>query len=240
MKSLTLHISRFNPESDAHSHIQKIENIICNPIDTVLDVLLKVKDNIDSSLAFRYSCKCTICGSCGMRINQKAMLACETRICDVEMDGVVRIEPLENFTVIKDLVVDIEPVINRLQLIVPWMLRDHKIPLPEKEFIIKPDEKNSIAEKLDRCNLCCVCHSDCETVETDKSFVGPISMAKALKLILDPRDSIAEARLRQLVALGLLKHPDECKALCPKNIDITKDIIIPLKKKAALKGLNFS
>jgi len=237
MKSIGLKITRFNPEINESPYIQTFNNIQYVPTDTVLDVLLRIKNDIDSSLTFRYSCKCTICGSCAMCINDINALACETKIVNVERDGIVKISPLKNFPVIKDLVANIEPLIENLKKISPWLIRDHTKPLPQKEYIIKPGEINILLKAIDRCIICGICSSIQDFNLKSKSTVDQIAMLKTMKFLLDPRDSISKARIMQLVELGLLKHPEECKAVCPKGIDISNDIIKALQKEAKELGV---
>jgi succinate dehydrogenase/fumarate reductase iron-sulfur protein len=237
MNAINVEIARFDPETHDEKYVDTFEDIEYSPKNTILDILLKIKDTMDPSLAFRFSCACTICGSCAVRVNGQAKLACETKIVDVQEKGLLKIEPLQNFEVIKDLIVDIEPIIEKLKKIMPWLIRDHKEPMPEREFIIKPDEFSPTQEVLDRCTLCGVCYSDCEMECEDHSFIGMISLVKSLKFILDPRDAIAGARLQQLVEMGLLKHPEECGALCPKGVDFSRHVLGPLRTRAEEAGL---
>lgn len=237
MTEIALEISRFNPETDEFPYFQRFMNVEYSDTDTVLDILLKVKQTIEPALTFRYSCACTICGSCAMTINDKARFACESKINDVQIDGFLKIEPLPFFTVIKDLVVDIEPLVENLKLILPWMVRDHSKPLPEKEYIIKPGEINKTLEMMDRCNLCGVCNSYFETSEKERPVVGLASVVKTLKFLLDPRDSVDDFRLIQLIELGLLRYPNKIKIECPKGIDLSNDVICFLKDRAINKGL---
>ena len=237
MKKATVTVFRFNPEIDESPYFQTFENMKYEETDTVLDVLLSIRAFADTTLSFRYSCQCTICGSCAMRINGLSKLVCETKIDDIVKDGEIKIEPLQAFTVIKDLVVDIESLIKELSIFTPWLIRDHSKPVPSVEYIIKPEEIDPLLEKLDRCIICGICQAASDANSTDRSIVGLVSMVKSLKYILHPLDAMTGARLRQLAEIGLIKHPDECGAVCPKGIDMTQDVLKPLKKKAGEMGL---
>jgi len=237
MKNIRLNITRFNPEIDESQYIETLDNVPFDSTETVIDVLLRIRDNIDPSIAFRYSCKCTICGSCAMCINDLSRLACETKIIDVEKDGEVSIAPLKNFPVIKDLVANIEPMIESLKKITPWLIRDYTKPLPQKEFVIKPEEISQTLQRIDRCIICGICSSRQGYNSISKSSIDPIAMVKNMKYVLDPRDSISEARIIQLVELGLLKQAEECTDYCPKGIDFTNDITKTLKKNAKEIGI---
>src|SRR3972149_11400924 len=114
-KNVTLRIQRFNKEIDAKPHFKNYK-IEIKGGETVLDTLIKIKETIDGTLTFRRSCRSAICGSCAVRINGKAMLACNTQVKDIATDGdTILIEPLKHFNLIRDLVVDLEPFIEGLK-----------------------------------------------------------------------------------------------------------------------------
>jgi succinate dehydrogenase/fumarate reductase iron-sulfur protein len=161
-----------------------------------------------------------------MCINGKSRLACETKIEDVNQNGLVEIQPLRHFSIIKDLVSDIEPMITSLTKVVPWLIRDHKT-IPEKEYVIQPSQLTSSLQMLDRCILCGICHSD--GLDKDESLISPAALVKAFKLMQDPRD-IAAFRIKQLIELGILAHPDKWNVTCPKGIDLDNDVLLPFKK----------
>ena len=230
MKTINVRVCRYNPETDSSSFFQEFNDIEWDKDESVLDLLLALKNNYDPSITFRYSCKCTICGSCAMQINGEAKHACVTKISSLTDGAVITIEPLKNFQVIKDLVVDLEPIIAGLKAVTPWLVRDHAN-LPDKEYIIEPDKISDTLHLLDKCTICGICHSDSAALENDLSLVTPIVMVKTRKFMLDPRDTLRDSRIKQLTELGLLQHPTEWNTICPKGIDLASDVVIPLQKK---------
>jgi succinate dehydrogenase/fumarate reductase iron-sulfur protein len=230
MNTINVKVCRFNPETDTSPFLQEYNNVEYAQDDgSVLDLLLALKDNYDPSLTFRYSCKCTICGSCAMLINGVAKHACVTKVSSLKEDGIITIEPLKNFPVIKDLVVDLEPIIAGLRAVTPWLVKD-QANLPEKEYIIEPDKISDTLQLLDKCTICGICHSDSTALAEDLSLITPVAMVKTHKFLLDPRDTLRDARVKQLAELGLLKHSDEWNTTCPKGIDLSSDVVLPLKK----------
>lgn len=174
--------------------------------DTILYCLNKIRDENDSTLTFRHSCKSAMCGSCSVLINNKPMLACKTKIHDINFKDEILIEPLKNYPVIKDLVVDYENFWKRIKAIRPWLVKGNK------ELM---DEKIN-----DNCILCSCCDASCDVVPADSSFVGPAAIVSSYRFIQDPRDNKRNERLKMLVSLGLWKcaHAYECIDICPKGI----------------------
>ena len=113
---VTLNVKRFNPESDDQVNIYQEYKLEVEDYFTVLDALIKVREEVDGSLSLRCSCRASICGSCSMRVNGHAKLACKTKITDVSTEGKpVTIEPMGNMPVIKDLVTDMKPFLEDIQ-----------------------------------------------------------------------------------------------------------------------------
>ena len=103
----------------------------------MLDALIKVREEVDGSLALRCSCRAAICGSCSMRVNGHAKLACNTKIADVSpVDHKVTVEPMGNLPVVKDLVSDMKPFWDRVRAVQPWL--QPKGPEPEEEYVARP------------------------------------------------------------------------------------------------------
>lgn len=232
MKTLQTNIFRFNPLVDSEPYQQAYGEIEYQAADNVLDLILKINETIDSTLTFRYSCESTICGCCAMHINGKARLACDVKVAELAEEGCLTIEPLNNFAVIKDLVVDIDPMLADISSVTPWLVTSQKEPLPDQEFVIEPELLNETLKLLDQCILCGICHADSGDLEPNTATLSPVALVKSLKLINDPRDTQAVSRLNHLVDLGLFNHPDKSAALCPKGINLTADVIEPLKKTA--------
>jgi len=230
-KKLTFKIQRFNKETDAKPYFKNYK-IEASSGDTVLDSLIKIKETIDGTLTFRRSCRSAICGSCAIRINGKAMLACNTQVKDVVSNGIIQIEPLKHFNLIKDLVVDLDPFIENLKKVKPWLVKDFS-KIPESgEFRVNYSDDFNVLTKIYQCTLCAVCHSDCKALDKDSSMLSPAGIVKSYRFILDERDVTRDARIQELIELGILKcdKPHECEVECPKGFSESKDVIERLRK----------
>ena len=130
----TLRIRRFNPEQESPSPYYQEYALDLEASDSVLDGLIKVRETIDDSLALRCSCRGAICGSCGMRINGHATLACKTKVVSVAPDGgTIQVEPMNNMPVIKDLVTDMASFWSKIRHIRPWLKPQG--PPPQAEYV---------------------------------------------------------------------------------------------------------
>ncbi|MFQ5432858.1 MAG: succinate dehydrogenase/fumarate reductase iron-sulfur subunit [Nitrospinota bacterium] len=210
-------ISRYDSNIDTKPRLQEYSLDIPKGA-TLLDCINLIKWTQDGSLAYRMSCRSAICGSCAMKVNGHAMLACKTQASDVIIDGSVTVEPLGNMQVIKDLVVDLEPFWKSLQRIDPWLKPDESVK-PEKERR-QSYEQYKIIEDASTCILCAACYSDCNTLEVDDRYVGPATLAKAQRFIEDSRDTDTMARLEYINLLHGVwdcTHCAECSTRCPTD-----------------------
>ena len=188
---------------------------------TLLDALLYIKENLDETLSFRYSCRMSICGSCAIKVNGKPMLACFTQVLDLGTDTVV-LEPLDNLPPIRDLVVDFEPFFGRLKAIKPYLLRPPGE--PEEEFRQKPEEFKRYWP-LAICTSCSACLSACPA-SIDEAFLGPSALMNAYRFMADTRDAGLEERLKTIAeAVWLCTSCYSCSLVCPKEIDISGSIV---------------
>ncbi len=132
---VTLNVKRFDPEAPSSTSYSQEYTLEIEDYSTVLDALIKVREEIDGSLALRCSCRAAICGSCAMRVNGHAKLVCKTKIQDVTGDDkrVLTVEPMGNLPVIKDLVTDMKPFWDRVRAVQPWLQPDG--PEPEEEYV---------------------------------------------------------------------------------------------------------
>lgn len=201
------------------------------PSDSVLDGLIKIRETLDDSLTLRCSCRGAICGSCGMRINGHAMLACKTKMISVASEGeTIQVEPMHNMPVIKDLVTDMAPFWSKIRQIQPW-LQPQGTP-PAAEYTALPEAMSHLAGVMS-CIMCGVCVSDCTVLEVDKNFVGPAALAKAYRFVADPRDASATHRLENLNQPGGMwdcTRCMECIQVCPKGVG-PMDRIMSLRAK---------
>src|SRR5688572_822935 len=245
-----LKIRRFDPESGEPAYWQEF-NVELEPERSVLDGILQVRGDQDGSLAIRCSCQAAICGSCGVKINGRSRLACNTRIGEAaedaqrklgDRDGVtsahdtsaaIVVEPMGNMPVLKDLIVDMDAVHwKKVQRVVPWLLPDG--PPPEREYIVPAESMIDITQSM-ACIHCGACVSACLSLEVDPEFVGPAALAKAYRFVGDPRDGQEEQRLKDLAedphGIYDCTHCFQCVEVCPKDV-APMDQIMRLRRRA--------
>jgi succinate dehydrogenase / fumarate reductase iron-sulfur subunit len=236
MKTYTFKIKRFNPQEDKSPRWQEF-SIKMEPMERLLDGLIKIKESADGTLTFRRSCAHGICGSCAMKINGKNGLACQTLIKD--MPEKIIVEPLAAYPVIKDLVVEMAHFFSKNEEVLPHLINNE--PPPERERLQGKEEQEKILQSI-TCIMCGSCTSSCPTYWTDKEYIGPAALLKAYRFILDSRDRAFDERLGRIIhAQGLWRCHSiyNCVEACPKEIDITRHIT-ELKrlavKRLLLKG----
>lgn len=164
---------------------------------TLLDVLEQIKNTKDGSVAFRKSCRMAICGSCGMRMDGRAVLACKTPIKPlVDAGRAPVIAPMGNMVVIKDLVTDMGDFWHKVRSMTPWLERGGQRERPEdgREFLVTPEEQTKIT-KESMCIMCGCCVSECNSMEADPAFLGPAALAKGYRFVGDVRDQATRERL---------------------------------------------
>jgi succinate dehydrogenase iron-sulfur subunit len=186
----------------------------------VLDGLNYVKDQIDGTLSFRWSCRMGICGSCGMMVNGEPKLTCATFLTDYA-PGPVRVEPLQNFPVIRDLIVDIGDFMRKLVRVKPWIVRQAEQPLSAGEYRQTPEELDEY-KQFSMCINCMLCYSACPIYGLDPNFIGPAAIALAQRYNLDSRDQGASERMDVLSeheGIWGCTFVGECTKVCPKHVD---------------------
>ncbi|MCY4086781.1 MAG: 2Fe-2S iron-sulfur cluster-binding protein [Actinomycetia bacterium] len=206
---------------------------------TLLDVLDIVKDTVDGSLSFRKSCRMMICGSCGMRMDGRAILACRERMKPIVNAGhVPTISPMGNMPIIKDLVVDMGPFWQKIRQMKPW-LDPGLAESPEKENLhsqaaMEPIQKEAL------CVMCGCCVSECNSMESDPEFLGPAALAKGFRLVGDPRDAKGIERLEGYSGEHGIWDCTRCyfcNERCPKGVD-PRDAIAKLGAEAIGQGID--
>lgn len=196
---------------------------------TVLAVLIRIRDEIDGTLAFRSSCRAAVCGSCAMVINGKIDLACRTQVAPFDTDTII-LEPLPNLEIIKDLVVDLTPFWANYEKIMPWLVR--KSPDPEKEIPQSAAARHSFDQYVN-CILCASCYGACPVPSRDPGYLGPHAFAKLERFMGDSRDERAESTLAAVNDEQGVWGCDtvfRCIDACPKKVRPT-DAIVALRKR---------
>jgi succinate dehydrogenase / fumarate reductase, iron-sulfur subunit len=210
------------------------------PGKTILWALGEIKETIDPSLSFTAACRHAICGACAVRVNGQATLACETpmdKMLERWNSDTLLIEPLQNFEVIRDLVVNWEPKAERLAEIKPWLM-------PKDEFSQEtgcrqsPEEFKKINKHTD-CIMCGCCVSECNKLSNnDKNFLDPFIFTKAQKFVADSRDKEPMLRISAAINNGAWKcqHCQECVTKCPKGLSPADDISL-LRQASVINGM---
>ena len=237
---LTLRVKRFDPDAEKPAPYWQDYQLFIEDTATVLDALIKVREDVDGTLSLRCSCRSAICGSCAMRINGHAKLACKTKANEaVNRDGVIIVEPAGVMPVIKDLVVDFDLFWDHIRQVEPYL--QHQGPEPDKEYIVSNESMLHLSG-VTACIMCGACVSDCTVMELDPTFLGPAALAKAYRFTADPRDGDAKGvsgdRLRELskpTGMWDCTRCFECVQVCPKGV-APMDRIMALREQAIDAG----
>src|SRR5918999_2912718 len=240
MADYTLQIRRFDPDSGDAPYWQDFQ-VELDEQRSVLDGILKARGEQDGSIAIRCSCQAAICGSCGVRINGKSALACNTKLADSAAraeargngNGAIVVEPMGNMPVLKDLIVDMDAVHwKKVQRVIPWLLPEGEP--PEREYVVPAESMIDITQSI-ACIQCGACVVACLSMEVDPDFMGPAALAKAYRFIGDPRDAHHEERLRDLAedphGIYDCTHCFACVEVCPKDV-APMDQIMRLRRRA--------
>ncbi|CAL9298599.1 succinate dehydrogenase iron-sulfur subunit [Streptomyces rubradiris] len=222
--TVTFRVRRFNPEVSAEATWEDFQLEI-DPKERVLDGLHKIKWDIDGSLTFRRSCAHGICGSDAMRINGKNRLACKTLIKDINPEKPITVEPIKGLTVLKDLVVDMEPFFQAYRDVMPFLVVDETNE-PTRERFQSPEDRERFDDTT-KCILCAACTSSCPVFWNDGQYFGPAAIVNAHRFIFDSRDEAGEQRLEILNdrdGVWRCRTTFNCTDACPRGIEVTKAI----------------
>ena len=216
---IRLQVARYRPEQESEATFDEYE-VPYSKDWVILDGLNHIKDRIDGTLAYRWSCRMGICGSCGMTVNGEPKLTCATFLTDYA-PGPVRVEPLRNFPVIRDLIVDIGDFMRKLVRVKPWIIRSAEQPLSDGEYLQTPQELEEY-QPFSMCINCMLCYAACPIYGLDQKFIGPAAIALAQRYNLDNRDEGAPERMEVLSeheGIWGCTFVGQCTKVCPKNVD---------------------
>ncbi len=236
-KSKDFKIYRYNPDNKENPSLDTYQIDLDNCGPMVLDALIKIKNEVDSTLTFRRSCREGICGSCAMNIDGTNTLACTKPIEDITGD--VKIYPLPHMQVVKDLVPDLSHFYAQYESIKPWLQSD-AIPEDGKETLQSPDDRAKL-DGLYECILCACCSTSCPSYwwNGDK-YLGPAVLLQAYRWIADSRDDYTGQRLHELedpFKLYRCHTIMNCAKTCPKGLNPAKAIAHIKQKIIEQKGL---
>jgi succinate dehydrogenase iron-sulfur subunit len=207
---------------------------------TLLDVLDIVKDRVDGTLSYRKSCRMMICGSCGMRMDGAAVLACKTRMFELAEAGHEPvISPMGNLPVVKDLVVDMTPFWQKMRAMKPWLEPGYLEAEDEREFRVSQSQMNVIHKEA-LCINCGCCVSECNAMEASPEFLGPAALAKGMRFVGDARDQETVERLDTYSSEHGIWECTRCyfcSERCPKGVD-PRDAIAKLGAESMRRGID--
>jgi succinate dehydrogenase/fumarate reductase iron-sulfur protein len=213
-KTIEFKISRFDPE-----HRKSYVSTFKVPVrkgTTLLDALLYIKDHFDESLTFRQSCRMGVCGDCAINVNGKPMLACYTQVLDLGADSLL-VEPLSNASVIKDLVVDMQPFFETYKRIRTLLVKPMDELGKPVEFAQTPEQLSKYWD-LTLCIKCSICNSACPAV-IDEKFLGPSALTATYRFATDSRDEGLSERLKPMADnIWLCTQCNSCTLFCPKSL----------------------
>lgn len=218
IRNIKLEVMRYRPEEDSKPWFQTYE-VPCEEEWVVLDALNYVKDEIDRSLSYRWSCHMFVCGSCGIMVNGKPKLGCKAFLKDY--GDTIRIEPLANFPIERDLVTVLDDVIEKIESVKPYIIPKEKRTVEQGEYLQTPAQLKAY-KQYSMCINCTLCYAACPQYGLEPSFIGPAALALAVRYNLDSRDVGAKAREDVAAShegIWTCSFVGACSVVCPKDVD---------------------
>ena len=218
-KTIEIRVLRYHPQRDERPAWQSYTVPFTDDM-SVLQGLLHIKDEIDGTLSFRWSCRMAICGSCGMMINGKPRLACETFLRDLPA-GPVRIEALAHFPIERDLIVSAGEFVRKLESVKPYLIPKEPRALADGEYPQTPAELERY-EQYSTCINCMLCYAACPEYGLNADFTGPGVLALLHRYNADSRDGGRAERMPILNAeegVWSCMAVGYCSEVCPKQVD---------------------
>lgn len=213
-----LEILRYDPETDTEARFQSYE-VMCQEEWVVLDALNEVKESIDPTLNFRWSCHMAVCGSCGMMVNGEPKLACKAFIH--EYGDQIKVEPMANFPIERDLVTTVEDFITKLASVKPYLIPKSDQPVSAGEFKQTPAELKKF-KQYTLCINCMLCYAACPQYGLVPEFLGPAAISMAHRYNQDSRDGGRDQRQEVIATdegVWECSFVGACSEVCPKHVD---------------------
>ena len=216
MKTIAIECLRYHPETEATPHTQTYEVPFTDDM-SVLQGLQYIKDHLDGSLTFRWSCRMAICGSCGQMVNGVPALGCETFVRDY-YPGKIRVEPLSHFPIVRDLAIDQSDFLKKLKSVKPYLIPKEA---PRGTHLQTPAQMDRYYQ-YSKCINCLLCYAACPQYGLNSGFTGPAALALLQRYNADSRDAGRAERMEVVNAedgvwgCTLVGY---CSAVCPKEVD---------------------
>lgn len=214
----TFVVTRFDPDRDEAPRTERYE-VPVREDWKVLDALNYIKDEIDPTLTHRWSCRMAVCGSCGMQVNGEPKLTCKTALR--EYGSTVEVAPLANFPVVRDLVIEMEGFLDKLQAVRPWIIEAKEAAGRQGTHRQTPEELE-VFKKFSMCINCMLCYAACPVVANEPDFLGPAAIALGHRYNQDSRDHGESERnqvFRDEGGVFACSFANECTEVCPKHVD---------------------
>jgi fumarate reductase iron-sulfur subunit len=217
--TVALEVLRYRPETDENPTFQAY-TVPYRDDWVVLDALNHIKDNIDRTLSYRWSCHMAVCGSCGMMINGEPKLSCHAFLRDY-YPGKLRVEPLTNFPIERDLVIVMDDFMEKLGSVKPYLIAKEERSLSAGEHLQSPAQLEAF-KSYTMCINCVLCYAACPQYGLGPDFVGPAALALAHRYNLDSRDAGRDERQEVAASnegIWECTFVGACSQVCPKSVD---------------------
>jgi fumarate reductase iron-sulfur subunit len=218
-ETITLEVFRYHPEKDDKPYFQKYE-VPFRADWVVLDALNHIKDREDGTLTYRWSCRMGVCGSCGMMVNGEPKLTCAAFLKDYYPNP-IRVEPLTNFPVIRDLVINLDDFLHKLKELKTWLIPKEQRSVAAGEYLQTPAQLAHY-KQYSMCINCMLCYAACPVYGLEPKFLGPAAIALAQRYNLDSRDGAKDQRAEMVSSsegIWECTFIGECSRVCPKKVD---------------------
>ncbi|MBB4286831.1 succinate dehydrogenase/fumarate reductase iron-sulfur subunit [Roseospira goensis] len=218
-RQITFEVLRYNPEADSAPWIQTY-SVPCEEEWVILDAINYIKDHLDSTLSYRWSCHMAVCGSCGMTVNGEPTLSCKAFLRDYK-GSKIRVEPLTHFPVERDLVVVLDDFMEKLQSVKPYLMPKTEKPVEEGEYKQTPRQLKNY-KQYTMCINCMLCYAACPQYALNPEFIGPAALALTHRYNLDSRDAGRSERqevVAQHEGVWECSFVGACSEVCPKDVD---------------------
>src|SRR5205809_2622387 len=214
--TITLNVTRYRPDKDRAPTTQSY--VVPYREDwVVLDALNHIKDELDGTLSYRWSCRMGVCGSCGMMVNGEPKLTCAAFLKDYYPNP-IRVEPLTNFPVIRDLIINLDDFLHKLKELKTWMIPKEEKSVAQGEFLQTPEQLATF-KQFSMCINCMLCYAACPVYGIEPKFLGPAAIALAQRYNLDSR-AAAKSERAEMVASSegtwACTFIADCSRDCPK------------------------
>jgi fumarate reductase iron-sulfur subunit len=217
--TVALEVFRYRPDQESEPTFQHYE-VPYHEDWVLLDALNYIKDRLDGTLSYRWSCRMGICGSCGMMVNGEPKLTCSVFLRDYH-PGAIRVEPLTGFPVIRDLVIKMEDFLDKLGEVRAWLIPEDERPIEQGEYRQTPAQLARYRQ-YSTCINCMLCYAACPVYAQRPDFLGPAAIALAQRYNLDSRDAGYDQRAEVLFrhdGIWQCTFVGECSRVCPKQVD---------------------